>query len=231
MMLYKQNKGGYLLVVNKVYKEKKNQPKLTVIEELSRIIGRHANTIIYQIDRKTMQPVAIHNYDDLLRLWEEDKKIIEDYYLGRPAQVLMNITDEKVTNKKEYTKLLYKAFPNGILVDTFCAYYHTQNSEFIISSNVLPNSYVRLPIKISEKNNENFAFIGDRETMLDLEAVKNIFQLKRAIIAKEYRLEVNLQCKISLEIKTKNWNKGCWRLDVNCKDVYHKRIDIRLTTL
>ncbi len=228
---YKQDTGNYLVLIDKVYKNKKDQTTLTVIEELSQIIGRHANTVVYEIDTKTMLPVAIHNYEDVVRLWQKDKKIIEEYYIGRPAQVLINSTDQKIMDQNRYTQLLYRAFPNGILVDTCCAYYQPIKRPFTISSQIVPNGHVTLPIEIHTKNTEEFAFSAHRQEVLDIEMVKKTFQIKQSIPDKEYLFQTNLACTLSLQPDKKSWDKGSWILEIDCKGVYHKRIHLKLTAL
>lgn len=228
---YKQDAGNSLLLIDTVYKNKKDQATLTVIEELSHIIGRHANTVVYEIDTKTMLPVAIHNYEDVVRLWQKDKKIIGEYYMGRPAQVLMHSADQKIMDQNRYTRLLYRAFPNGILVDTCCAYYQPTKKPYTIFSRVLPNGDVTLPVEIHTKSTQEFAYSAHSQEVLNAEMAKKTFQIKQSIPDKEYLLQTNLACTLSLQPDKKSWDKGSWALDIDCKGVYHKRIDLTLTAL
>ncbi len=227
--LYKQTYNKYLLLVDRVYKNKKDGSGLSVIEELSQVIGRHANGVIYQIDATQSVPVTIYNYKDLLRLWQEDKKIIEEYYTGRPAQVLMTLTDQKITDQNGYTQLLHKAFPNGILVDTFCAYYQPTTTPFMISSHVLPNGHVTVPLEIKTKSKEEFRYTAHNKTLLGIDAVKDIFAVKQDLIDQQYGLETSLQCNMTLQPDNQSWHQADWILDIDCQDVYHKHIHLKLT--
>lgn len=229
--LYKEKPNIYLLTLDRVPIPQKNKKTRTAIEELSQQIGKHTNTIIYQIDAVTAQPISIYNYNELVKLWQVDKKIIEDYYTDNPAQILTEIADKQITNQKLYTQSLYHIFPNALLIGTYCAYYQPLKSPTPFTINLLPNDNQTLPITITKKTSDQFSYTAQTHTELDAEATKNMFLPKHILTKQNYTLQTNLHCTVNLQPKTEAWEKINCTIEVDCHDIYYKKIKLNLSKI